>query len=474
MTASPPEPGADPAVTAGPSDLRAEAAPSPLQIRAGAAGFVRVRTAEIGGRAVIDVDARAGDERSGALMPADGHSLAEAARCALRQRLPIVLRLASSGADISEGVAALDGWAAAARELARCSGVVPVVVAATGPNVSGPALMLGLADFVIMTDEAYAFVSGPRMVEQFTGVPVGREELGGARAHHSRSGVASFAASDAGEAEEVLADLLGYLPDHNGADPPARPGADPVSRSTPEAFDALPENPAGSYDVRDVVSAVVDDGELLEPQAGWGANLVTAFASVGGRSVGVVANQPQALAGTLDITASRKGARFVAFCDAFNLPLVTLVDTSGFYPGKDLEWRGMIRYGAQLAFAYARATVPRVNLTLRKSYGGAYIVMDSKPMGNDVALAWPSAEIAVMGAKGAVEILHRSAGPGERAELEEAYERRLLNPYIAAERGTVDAVIDPADTRREIHAALEMLAAKRERLPRRRHDNLPL
>lgn len=474
MTAGPPEPGADSAVTAGPSDLRAEAAPGPLQIRAGAAGFVRVRTAEIGGRAVIDVDARAGDERSGALMPADGHSLAEAARCALRQRLPIVLRLASSGADISEGVAALDGWAAAARELARCSGVVPVVVAATGPNVSGPALMLGLADFVIMTDEAYAFVSGPRMVEQFTGVPVGREELGGARAHHSRSGVASFAASDAGEAEEVLADLLGYLPDHNGADPPARPCADPVSRSTPEAFDALPENPAGSYDVRDVVSAVVDDGELLEPQAGWGANLVTAFASVGGRSVGIVANQPQALAGTLDITASRKGARFVAFCDAFNLPLVTFVDTSGFYPGKDLEWRGMIRYGAQLAFAYARATVPRVNLTLRKSYGGAYIVMDSKPMGNDVALAWPSAEIAVMGAKGAVEILHRSAGPGERAELEEAYERRLLNPYIAAERGTVDAVIDPADTRREIHAALEMLAAKRERLPRRRHDNLPL
>lgn len=474
MTASPPEPGADPAVTAGPSDLRAAAAPGPLQIRAGAAGFVRVRTAEIGGRAVIDVDARAGDERSGALMPADGHSLAEAARCALRQRLPIVLRLASSGADISEGVAALDGWAAAARELARCSGVVPVVVAATGPNVSGPALMLGLADFVVMTDEAYAFVSGPRMVEQFTGVPVGREELGGARAHHSRSGVASFAASDAGEVEEVLADLLGYLPDHNGTDPPARPGADPVSRPTPEAFDALPENPASSYDVRDVVSAVVDDGELLEPQAGWGANLVTAFASVGGRSVGIVANQPQALAGTLDITASRKGARFVAFCDAFNLPLVTFVDTSGFYPGKDLEWRGMIRYGAQLAFAYARATVPRVNLTLRKSYGGAYIVMDSKPMGNDVALAWPSAEIAVMGAKGAVEILHRSAGPGERAELEEAYERRLLNPYIAAERGTVDAVIDPADTRREIHAALEMLAAKRERLPRRRHDNLPL
>ena len=462
-TAGPPEPGAEGAATAG-----------PLQIRAGASGFVRIRTAEIGGRPVIDVDARGGDERSGTLLPSDGHSLAEAARCARRQRLPIVLRLASSGADISEGVAALDGWATAARELARCSGVVPVVVAATGPNVSGPALMLGLADFVVMTGDAYAFVSGPRMVEQFTGVPVDRGDLGGAGAHHSRSGVASFVVADAAEADEAVAELLGYLPDHNGADPPARPGADPADRPTPEAFDVLPANPAGSYDVRDVVSAVVDDGALLEPQAGWGPNLVTAFASVGGRAVGVVANQPQALAGTLDITASRKGARFVAFCDAFNLPLVTFVDTSGFYPGKDLEWRGMIRYGAQLAFAYARATVPRVNLTLRKSYGGAYIVMDSKPMGNDVALAWPTAEIAVMGAKGAVEILHRSAGGEERAELEEAYERRLLNPYIAAERGAVDAVIDPADTRREIHAALEMLAAKRERLPRRRHDNSPL
>ena len=461
-------------MTASPPDHRADPAPSPLQIRAGAAGFVRVRTAEIGGRSVIDVDARGGDERSGALMPSDGHSLAEAARHARRQRRPIVLRLASSGADISEGVAALDGWAAAARELARCSGVVPVVVVAAGPNVSGPALMLGLADFVIMTGDAYAFVSGPRMVEQFTGVPVDREELGGARAHCLRSGVASFAAGDADEAEDALADLLGYLPDHNGADPPARPAADPADRPTPEAFDVLPENPAGSYDVRDVVSAVVDDGELLEPQADWGPNLVTAFAAVGGRAVGIVANQPQALAGTLDITASRKGARFVAFCDAFNLPLVTFVDTSGFYPGKDLEWRGMIRYGAQLAFAYARATVPRVNVTLRKSYGGAYIVMDSKPMGNDIALAWPSAEIAVMGAKGAVGVLHRSADGAERAELEEAYERRLLNPYIAAERGAIDAVIDPADTRREIHAALEMLAAKRERLPRRRHDNSPL
>ncbi len=446
----------------------------PLQIRARTSGFVRIRASEISDRSVIDVDAQGTDDRFGALLSSDGHSMAAAARHARRQRLPIVLRLTSSGADISEGVDALNGWAAAARELTRCSGIVPVIAVATGPTVSGPALMLGLADFVVMTTDAYAFVSGPLMVEQFTGIPVDREELGGSHTHHHRSGVASFVVADGTEADEVVAELLDHIPDHNDADPPVRHCADPVDRPTPEAFDVLPASSAGSYDIRDILAIVVDDGTLLEPHAGWAKNLVTAFATIGGRAVGIVANQPQALAGTLDITASRKGGRFVAFCDAFNLPLVTFVDTSGFYPGKDLEWRGMIRYGAAFAFAYARATVARVNVTIRKSYGGAYIVMDSKPMGNDIALAWPSAEIAVMGAKGAVEILHRHTPAPERAELEAAYEHRLLNPYIAAERGTIDAVIDPADTRREIHAALEMLAAKRERLPRRRHDNSPL
>ncbi len=446
-----------------------------VPLRDGAAGFVRFGVARLGGRPVVSVDAcRGSDDRGGALASADGRSLAEAARLARAHRLPLVLRLASSGADVSEGIDTLHGWGLAAREMTRCSGVVPVIIIASGPNVSGPALMLGLADFVIMTTDAYAFVVGPHTVEQFTGVPVERGALGGADAHRSRSGVASFVAHDLDDAEEIAAELLGYVGDHNDADPPPRECADPVSRATPEAFDALPEGSTGSYDVRDVLGAVVDDGILLEPHADWAPNLVTAFGAVGGRAVGLVANQPQSLAGTLDITASRKGGRFVAFCDAFNLPLVTFIDTSGFYPGKDQEWRGMIRYGAQMAFAYARATVPRVNVTLRKSYGGAYIVMDSKTMGNDVALAWPSAEIAVMGAKAAVEILHRSASPEERSEMAAAYEQRLLNPYIAAERGAVDSVIDPVDTRLEVHSALEMLAAKRERLPRRRHDNTPL
>ena len=414
------------------------------------------------------------DERRGALTLDAGETMASAARLAYDQRLPLVAYVTSSGADIGEGIPALHGWGGAARELVRCSGVVPIVFVATGPTVGGPALILGLADHVVMTAEAYAFVSGPHMVRQFTGIPTTSEDLGGAAIHGRTSGAAGFVVPDREAADEVVAELLSLLPSSTDEEPPVLASPDPVDRETPEAYDMLPASSTGSYDVRDIVRVVVDDGVLLEPRAQWAANLVTAFATVGGRPVGVVANQPQTVAGTLDIAASQKGGRFVAFCDAFNLPLVTFVDTSGFYPGKDLEWRGMIRYGAQMAFAYARATVPRVSVTLRKSYGGAYIVMDSKYMGNDIALAWPSAEIAVMGAKGAVEILHRRSSPDERAALEAAYEERLLNPYIAAERGSIDMVIDPAETRREVAAGLEMLVAKREHLVRRRHDNSPL
>ena len=444
-----------------------------VDIRARAEGFVRASASDFHGRRVILVDAQ-GEDLAGALSPSDGHTIAAAARYALDQRLPLVIRLASSGANLEMGVVALDGWGGAAREMTRCSGIVPILVIVTGPTVSGPALMLGLADVVIMVHGAYAFVSGPSMVEQFTGVPIDTDELGGATVHGRTSGVATLTASDLDDAELLAADVLSFLPDHTDEAAPTHPCSDPVSRPTPEAYDVLPESANGSYDCRDVLTAIVDDGILLELHPDWAGNLVTSFAAIGGRSIGIVANQPQTIAGTLDITASRKGARFVAMCDAFNLPILTLVDTSGFYPGKDLEWRGMIRYGAQMAFAYARSSVPRVNVTTRKSYGGAYIVMDSKKIGNDIALAWPSAEIAVMGAKGAVEILHRRSTPEERLELEAGYEERLLNPYIAAERGTIDAVIDPAETRLQVAAAFDMLASKRERLPRRRHDNTPL
>ena len=427
---------------------------------------------DLGGRRVVVVDI-AGEDR-GALRPADGENLAIAARTARDQRLPLVCFVESSGAAIDEGVGAVHGWGTAAREFVACSGVVPTIFCVTGPTVSGPALLLGLADLVVMITDTYAFVSGTHMVRQFTGEELSNEGLGGASMHERTSGVAHFTVADRAEAEDLISELLSFLPDHTDQIPTGWPCSDSVNRPTPEAGDLIPETPTGSYDVRDVLACVVDDGHLLEPRAQWAPNLVTAFASIGGRPVGLVANQPQSVAGTLDIAASQKGGRFVSFCDAFNLPLVTFVDTSGFYPGKDLEWRGMIRYGAQMAFAYARATVPRVCLTLRKSYGGAYIVMDSRYMGNDLMLAWPTAEIAVMGAKGAVEILHRQADEAEREDLVTAYEERLLNPYIAAERGSVDRVIEPADTRSELAAALDVLSGKRERLPRRRHDNTPL
>ena len=444
-----------------------------LPLRAAVPGAVSLRTDEIGGRQVViaTVDAT---ERSGALSPDDGETLAVAARSACAAGLPLVVYLASSGADVTEGIAALHGWGRAARALVQCSGVVPTIIVVTGPAVSGPALLLGIADFVIMTGDAYAFVSGPHMVREFTGVPISNVHLGGAGAHARSSGVATVVVDRLDDATEAVAEILDHIPDNADSEPPRWACSDPVDRATPEAGAILPATATGSYDVRAIITAIADDGELFELRAPWAANIVTAFGRLDGRSVGFVANQPTTIAGTLDIPSSQKGARFVSFCDAFNIPIVTLVDTPGFYPGKDLEWRGMIRHGAQLAFAYCRATVPRVNLTLRKSYGGAYIVMDSKRIGNDVALAWPSAEIAVMGAKGATEILHRTATPAQRLELEQAYEERLLNPYVAAERGYIDAVIDPADTRRELIAALEVLSSKVERLVARSHDNIPL
>jgi acetyl-CoA carboxylase carboxyltransferase component len=447
--------------------------PPTIALRARVPGAVSATVSDIDGRPAVVVEIDPTIKR-GALSESDGGTVAAAARVALQERVPLVAYLASSGADVADGVAALVGWGNAARELVRCSGVVPIVLVVMGPAVSGPALLLGLADIVIMTPESYAFVSGPRMVTAFTGVPITTDALGGPGAHARASGVAALLAADPDDARELVAVLLSHLPSNLDQEPPRVSTDDPVDRPTPEAGALMPASVTGSYDVRAVARAIVDDGELLELRASWAANIVTAFATVGGRPIGIVANQPQTLAGTLDIAASQKGARFVAFCDAFNVPLLTVVDTPGFSPGKDQEWRGMIRHGAQLAFAYARATVPRISLTLRKSYGGAFIVMDSKTMGNDLALAWPTAEIAVMGAKGAVEILHRRATPEEQIALAEDYEERLLNPYRAAERGLLDAVIDPAGSRREIAAAIDVLSTKREHLVARPHDNTPL
>jgi len=424
------------------------------------------------GRKVMQVEIGSGENKS--IKPLDGENLATAAKIAHEQGMPIVCFVESSGADILEGVAAVHGWGMAAREFVRCSGKVPIIFCVTGATVSGPALLLGLADFVVMIEDSYAFVSGPRMAELFTGENTTNEDLGGAPLHDRNTGVSHFTTNSLDEASELIEQLLSFMPDNSDENPHAWNSTDPADRSTPEAGSVLPESISDSYDIRDVINCVVDENYILESRKSWAPNLITAFASINGRPVGVVANQPQSLAGTLDIPASQKGASFVSFCDSFNLPLITFVDTSGFYPGKDLEWRGMIRYGAQMAFAYARATVPRICVTLRKSYGGAYIVMDSRYMGNDLMLAWPSAEIAVMGAKGAVEILHRDADEKEKLSLESSYEEKLLNPFVAADRGSVDRVIEPSETRSEIVAALDLLFNKRERLPKRKHDNIPL
>ena len=397
-----------------------------------------------------------------------------AARTAREERIPLVMVISSPGADIGEGIAATDGWGRVARALQRCSGVVPTLAILDGPAVGGPALLLGLFDLVVVTDRGYAFVSGPVMVRQFTGIDITKEELGSAASLERHVGLPVAVAPDREAAAAVVAELLAYLPDHADDEPPRWAFDDPADRACPEAGALIPESSTGSYDVRDVAAAIADAGSLLEIRGRWAGNVVTAFATMAGRPIGIVANQPLNLAGTLDIPASQKAARFVALCDAFNLPILTLVDTPGFYPGKDLEWRGMIRHGAQLVYAYGAATVARVCVILRKSYGGAYIVMDSKEMGNDVCLAWPWAELAVMGAGQASAILQRRASPEQKAAFEADYAERLLNPYVAAERGFVDAVIDPADTRREVAAALTMLADKRERIPRRKHGNSPL
>jgi acetyl-CoA carboxylase carboxyltransferase component len=424
-----------------------------------------------------------GGKHRGAIGVAEGDALERAVRLGIELGVPVVGVVATSGADVSEGVASLHAWGRVARALSDASGVVPTLLAVVGPCVSGPALLLGLVDQAIVTTDAFAYVTGPDTVAAFTGMPVSRVELGGPAVHDLRSGVAALVVDDDADALDALTTILEYLPDHHLDDPPWFTDPDPVDRECRLAPEVVPGSSNASYDVRDVITDVVDAGSMFELRARHAPNLVTALARLGGRSLGVIANQPSQRAGTLDIDASRKGARFVQWCDAFNVPLLTFVDTPGYEPGTDLEWRGMIRHGAQLVHAYAAATVPRLCVALRKAYGGAYIVMDSKTLGNDWYCAWPSAEIAVMGARGAVQILHgkRLATNGDDGErqseqlaLEREYDDRFLSPLPAAERGYVDEVIAPGDTRRALAAALERLVTKREDNPTRRHSNTPL
>lgn len=434
-------------------------------------GRATAELAEFGGRRIVVARTAA---EAGVLRAADAEALRDSVRRARLARIPLLLEVAAEGTAVEEAVAAGVAWGRVAAELAAASGVVPTVAIVTGPLLAGPALLLGLVDQVVVVEESLAYVSGPPAVAELTGEEVTPEHLGGPAALLRRSGVASLAARDLAEARELVAELLAYLPDHTDAVPDLRPSDDPPARPTPELEALLPASPTGSYDVRDLLGALCDEGRLFELREGYAPQLVTALGHIGEVAVGFIANQPQTLAGTLDIQASQKGARFVSFCDAFNLPLVTIVDTPGFLPGRDQEWRGMIRHGAELAFAYAEATVPRICVVVRKAYGGAYIVMDSKAMGNDLTLAWPSAEIAVMGADAAVQILHRRAGTAERARAAADYRERYLAPWLAAELGLVDEVIEPTQTRATIARALHLLVSKREPIRERRHSNTPL
>lgn len=451
-------------------------------IAAARSAAVDARLADLDGRSVAWVRI-AGGKHHGAIGLAGSEVAVRAITLATETGTPIVASLDTSGAEIAEGVAALHGWGRIAAALAAASGVVPIVIVVTGACVSGPSLLLGLADHVVMTTDAFAYVTGPADIAAFTGVAVDHVTLGGAATHARRTGIASLLATDPAHAHELVARLLDHLPSNHLADPRRVPSTDPVERPCPSAAAAVPTRSEAAYDVRAVITDVLDDEDLLELEPEHAPNLVVGYGRLGGWPVGVVANQPAHRAGTIDIDASRKGARFVQTCDAFNVPLVTFVDTPGFEPGADLEWRGMIRHGSQLAHTYAEATVPRLGVVLRKAYGGAYIVMDSRRLGNDFCVAWPSAEIAVMGARGAVEILHRrrlaevddpEVRAAEQAALEADYALRFATPDEAAARGYVDAVIEPRDTRVVLAAALDRLATRREPVRSRRHSNIRL
>jgi acetyl-CoA carboxylase carboxyltransferase component len=386
-----------------------------------------------------------------------------------------------AGARIQEGVVSLHSYGGIFYRNVQASGVIPQISVILGPCAGGAVYSPAITDFIFMVQgTSHMFITGPDVVKTVTGEEVTLEELGGAMTHATKSGVATFVAPDEKSCLDDVRLLLSYLPSNNMEEPPVAVCTDDPERATPELVDLMPASPTQPYDMKKVIEAVVDDGEYLEVQPHWAMSITCGFARIDGRVVGVVGNQPSVLAGVLDIDSSEKAARFVRTCDAFNIPLVTFVDVPGFMPGTDQEYGGIIRHGAKLLYAFCEATVPRVQVVTRKAYGGAYVVMNSKSIGADLAYAWPSAELAVMGPQGAVEILYRrelAEAPdpeARRAELVEDYTERYANPYVAAERGYVDDVIDPADTRRVLVRSLRMLASKREELPRRKHGNVPL
>ena len=386
-----------------------------------------------------------------------------------------------AGARIQEGVVSLDAYGGIFYRNVKSSGVIPQISVIMGPCAGGAVYSPALTDFIFMVKgTSHMFITGPDVVKTVTGEDVTQEELGGAMTHASKSGVCTFVAEDEDACIEQVRYLLSFLPQNNLEDPPYFEPADDPERRCDDIVSLIPDSPNQPYDMKAVIAQIVDDGDFFEVQPFWAMNIVCGFARINGHVVGIVGNQPQVLAGTLDIDASEKAARFVRTCDAFNVPLVTFVDVPGFLPGTDQEYGGIIRHGAKLLYAYCESTVPRVQIITRKAYGGAYVVMNSKSIGADLAFAWPSAEVAVMGSQGAVNVIFRKEiaaaddPEGRRTELIDEYTERFANPYGAAERGYVDDVIDPRETRVVLVKALDLLRTKREQLPARKHGNMPL
>ena len=430
----------------------------------------------------------------GSLGEVYGEKIVKVMDHAMKTGCPVIGINDGGGARIQEGVVALGLFAEIFYRNVMASGVIPQISLIMGPCAGGAVYSPAITDFTLMVEgTSHMFITGPDVIKTVTGEEVSFEDLGGAHAHSVRSGVAHYQAADENDCLAFARELLSYLPSNNLEDPPALApdagsaanGTDPaaeVTRSDAELDTLVPDSPNQPYDMHEVITRILDDGEFLEIHAGFARNIVVGFGRVEGAPVGVVANQPMHFAGCLDIDASEKAARFVRTCDAFSIPVLTFVDVPGFLPGTGQEWGGIIRHGAKLIYAYAEATVPKVTVITRKAYGGAYDVMGSKHLGGDVNLAWPTAQIAVMGAQGAVNILYRrelaAVGPDEQASLREQrvteYEDTLANPYVAADRGYVDAVIRPAETRPQVVRALRTLRTKRQTLPPRKHGNIPL
>jgi acetyl-CoA/propionyl-CoA carboxylase len=417
----------------------------------------------------------------GSLGEMTGKKIAKVMDHAMKAGCPIIGVIDSGGARIQEGVSSLDGYGDIFFRNAMASGVIPQITASIGPCAGGAVYSPAMTDFVIMVENiGQMFVTGPEVVKEVLSQEVSFEELGGARAHGSKSGVAHFVAKNEYECFDKIKKLISFLPQNNTEEPLKTETGDDPNRVDPNLINVLPENPYQQYDMKDIIKSIVDNGDFFEIHELFAENIMVGFARMGGRSVGIVANQPMYLAGALDINSSNKAARFIRMCDAFNIPVVTLVDTPGYLPGTDQEHNGIIRHGSKLLFAYCEATVPKITCIVGKAYGGAYIAMGSKNLRADVNYAWPNAEIAVLGPEAAITILHRRDlknspdAASTKKKLAKEYRDKFANPYIAAEKGTIDVVIDPAETRPFIIRALEAMESKKEPRPWKKHGNINL